>query len=738
MSDKSIRIALAGNPNSGKTSLFNALTGARRNVGNYPGVTVEKKDGNFTYDDLRVEISDLPGAYSLTSFSPEERIAREEILSGRFDIIIIVVDSTNLRRNLYLMTQVMLAGANPILCLNMSDESKAAGQELDLAQMEKLLGFPVLETVGNRGIGTDKLKKLIAEVAGRAKMEEKLVLGEQLDAAIGKLAALLEDSAPQSRPPRWLAVKLLEGDELARAWVAKRMPDRLEGILRQSRVLTEDIEDFTKQDIATFIADCHYGFVAGLLAEVVLEQPREDARRHSDQIDAIVCHRLFGPFFFLGVMYSLFYFTFTIGDYPMGWIEALFSWMGETLSGFWPEGSDSPIRSLLVDGIIGGVGGVIVFLPNIVLLFMGLAFLEDSGYMARAAFLMDRIMHRFGLHGKSFIPMMTGFGCSIPGIMATRTLENEVDRLTTMMVLPLMSCGARLPIWMLLIPAFFPDHLRASVLFGIYLFGILLAVFLARLLRSTLLRGQAAPFVMELPPYRMPTARALLSKMGERSWLYLRKAGTIILGISIVLWALSSYPKQEDAPIDRAIKQQSVQIFEFTPEEGLNEEEAEEARTAAFEKAMAARKPGILLLSPEEVERRRASDALKHSAAGRIGGLIEPLLRPLGFDVAICTALIGTFAAKEVFVAQMGIVFSLGDDESSMDSLRKKLAASYSPLIALSLMIFLLIATPCMATVAITRRESGSWKWAFLQLGGLTLIAWVISALVYQVGLLIV
>lgn len=734
MSNPEVRIALAGNPNSGKTSIFNALTGSRRNVGNYPGVTVEKKGGFFKHNGREYEILDLPGTYSLTSYSPEERIARREILNGGFDVSVVVVDSTNLRRNLYLLTQVMLAEANIVLCLNMSDEAEKSGQKLDLEQMKALLGVPIVETVGNRAIGIDKLKDVIDYAVANPSTENRLVLGDRLDQVVDELASMIVDEKSGSRPPRWLAVKILEGDEQTERWIRDRMPDLAQSIIDKAQILAAEIEEETALDIATYIADRHYGFVNGLLKEIIIQEARGDSRIVSDQIDAVLCDRVFGPLFFMLAMYLLFYLTFTVGDYPMGWIEAGFGWLGDTISGFWPEGSASPLKSLIVDGIIGGVGGVVVFLPNVVLLFLGLAFLEDSGYMSRAAFLVDKVMHKFGLHGKSFIPMMTGFGCTIPGIMATRTLENERDRLTTMMVLPLMSCGARMPIWMLLIPAFFPGEWRAPMLFFIYIFGIVLAAVLAKVLRVTVLKGEETPFVMELPPYRVPTFKAMMTKMGERSWLYLRKAGTIILAISIVLWAISSYPKLDESKIETDLASGKISVVTPVLSPDMSKEEKHTVIEKALEKEKNKVGANVEVITSSQFEQRKMSEELDYSIAGRIGSFLEPVLSPMGFDTRISTALIGAFAAKEVFVAQMGIVFSLGETDQGSQSLRDKLAEAYNPAIALSLMIFLLVATPCMATVAVTRRESGSWKWAMLQLFGLTLLAWIISTIVYQVG----
>jgi ferrous iron transport protein B len=414
----------------------------------------------------------------------------------------------------------------------------------------------------------------------------------------------------------------------------------------------------------------------------------------SDRIDDVVTNRVLGIPLFLGMMYLVFHLTFTLGDPPMGWIEDFFGWLGGEVESWWAEGSDSPLRSLLVDGIIGGVGGVIVFLPNILLLFLAIAILEDSGYMARAAFIMDRLMHKIGLHGKSFIPMLIGFGCSVPAILATRSLDNRRDRLVTMLVTPLMSCGARLPLYALIIPAFFPQAWHASMLWTIYVIGIVLAVLSAKLLRSTLLKGESVPFVMELPPYRMPTVKGMLIHMWERGWLYLKKAGTVILGVSIVLWAMTSYPKK--TTYDRDYE--------------------------------------ALDASPAEIEQAMQAEELAYTLAGRIGRGLEPILRPMGFDWKIGTALIGAFAAKEVFVAQMGIVYSVGEADEESDPLREQLRTSYTPLTAFCIMLFCLISAPCMATIAITRRESNSWRWALFQLLGLTVLAYVVTTLVFQVG----
>ncbi|MGI5863860.1 MAG: ferrous iron transport protein B [Myxococcales bacterium] len=706
-----IRVALAGNPNCGKTTLFNALTGARQHVGNYPGVTVERRVGSCQLGGRRAEMVDLPGTYSLTSFSPEERVAQHELTGSDHDVVVVVADSTCLKRNLVLLAQVMQMGANPVLCLNMADEARAAGQQIDLAQMERLLGFPVVETVGHRRQGIDELRQAILRAAHNPVGRHRLVLGGRLDRSLAAVREKLPPSLASSKAADWLATKLLvaDPDQLARMRADVEGAPALAEAERQQAWL----EGETGLDVSLLVTERYFGFVDGLLREVVTQAPRADARAASDRLDAILAHRWLGLPIFAAVMYVLFWLTFRVGEIPMGWLESLFAWLGEQVSSLWPEGSESNLRSLLVDGVIGGVGGVVVFLPNIVLLFAGLALLEDTGYMARAAFLTDRLMHRFGLHGKSFIPMMTGFGCTVPGVMATRTLENERDRLTTMLVLPLMSCGARLPIWMLLIPAFFPAQWRAPMLFAIYATGVVLALLLALLLRKSLLRGEEAPFVMELPPYRAPTLRGALTKTLERGWLYLRKAGTVILGISVLLWALTSYPKAGSYQVDAQLASGEIAL----------------AGSAA---------PGATPLTEEELAQRRRAEDLQASIAGRAGRALEPLFAPLGFDWKIVTAMLGAFAAKEVFVAQMGIVYAVGESDGGAESLREAIARDYDPLTGFGLMLFLLVATPCMATIAVTRRESGGWRWALLQLGGLTAIAYLLALLVQQVGRLFI
>jgi ferrous iron transport protein B len=682
---KKFTIAIAGNPNSGKTSIFNNLTGARQHVGNYPGVTVEKKEGTRRYGDVEINFVDLPGTYSLAAYSAEEVVARNFILREKPDLIIDVVDVSNLERNLYLYVQLMELNAPVLLAFNMVDVAEARGIKLDNDLLSSLLGAAIVETVGSRNRGTEELIAKAVELVQSATQSDppKILYGRHIEQAIDAVEDVLKQSAAFSskRERRWTAIKLLENDSEV---TAQFNSARVSAIVAEQQRHIEFVRGDTAEML---IADHRYGFISGAYHEAV-RVTSETRHTNSDSIDEIVLHRVWGVPIFLGLMYLLFWLTFTVGTPPMEWLDALFGWAANTLAHHWPAGTLPMMRDLVIDGIISGVGGVLVFVPNIILLFLAIALLEDTGYMARTAFIMDNLMHRIGLHGKSFIPLLTGFGCTVPAIMATRTLENRRDRLTTMFILPLISCGARLPIYALIIPAFFSEPWRAPVLWCIYLSGILLAVLLARVLRKTLLKGDSMPFVMELPPYRLPTLKGLLIHTWEKAWLYIKKAGTVILAISIVLWFLTNYPKVE-------------------ADQSLPPEQQQAAQLAS-------------------------------TFAGKIGHAMEPALRPLGFDWKIGTAMIGAFAAKEVFVAQLGIVYSVGEADEESVPLRTQLRENYTPLTGVCIMMFMLIATPCMATIAMTRRESGSWGWALFQLGGLTLLAYLITLLIYQLGSLVI
>lgn len=706
-----LTIALAGNPNSGKTTIFNALTGGRQHVGNYPGVTVEKKEGACRHGEARLRVVDLPGTYSLTAYSAEELVARDFLIHEKPDVVIDILDAGNLERNLYLAVQIMELGAPQVLALNMSDVARQRGLEFDLELLSKLLGVPIVPTVGHKGTGKAELLDAAVELAARPQRPapRRIDYGSEIEAEIAKLEAHIQQAGIvlDGAPGRWLAVKLLEGDTQVREHLADN------GLIDAADKAAQRLESLLGDSPEALIADRRYGFISGACQEAV-RSTVESRHNLSDQIDAVVTNRLLGIPIFLGLMYAVFYLTFTVGDPFMGWIEGGFEWLGGAVGGLWPDGSESLLKSLLVDGIIGGVGGVLVFLPNILLLFLAIAILEDSGYMARAAFLMDKLMHKIGLHGKSFVPMLIGFGCSVPAIMATRTLENRRDRLVTMLVVPLMSCGARLPIYALIIPAFFPQVWHAPMLWIIYLIGIVLAVVCAKLLKTTILRGETPPFVMELPPYRMPTLKSVGLHMWNRGGAYLKKAGTIILGISILLWAMQQWP---GLPEERAEA--------FAQQRTTVEAKADLGDEARAEKLV-------------EIDHAEAEAALEASLMGRVGHGLETVLRPAGFDWKVSTAMVGAFAAKEVFVAQMGIVYSLGEEEDEeSEPLRDKLQANYTPLQGFCIMLFCLISAPCMATIAITKRESNSWRWALFQLGGLTVLAWIVTVAVYQIGSLV-
>ena len=685
---KQITVALAGNPNSGKSSVFNMLTGARQHVGNYPGVTVEKKEGVCTHGDYQMAIVDLPGTYSLTAYSTEELIARHYVQEETPDVVVDVVDASNLERNLYLATQLIEMDVPLVLAFNMSDVAKRRGIEFDLEQLSLLLEAKIVPTVGNKRVGREALLEAIVATANQreTKRRQQVQYGAEIEEELAGIQAAVEANEKElagEYGARWIAVKLLEQDEDI---IAKVKNTETLRTVEQSMV---HLRGIFGDDPEIVMADRRYGFISGACQEATRSSVE---RRHdvSDSIDAVVTNRIVGLPIFLLLMYVVFFLTFKVGSYPMGWLEQFFGWLGGAISSNWPGETAMWLRSLVVDGIIGGVGGVLVFLPNILLLFMAIALLEDSGYMARAAFVMDRIMHKIGLHGKSFIPMLIGFGCSVPAIMATRILENRRSRLTTIMVIPLMSCGARLAIYALFIPAFFPVHWQGPMLWIIYLVGIVLGIAAAKVLRLTVFKGETVPFVMELPPYRMPTFKGTLVHTWQRGWMYIRKAGTVILGLSIVLWFAMSFPSPPESEL-----------------QGLDEQQANQV-------------------------------SLRYSVVGRIGQAVEPIMRPLGFDWKIDTALIGAVAAKELFVSQLGIVYAVGSADEDSPGLRQQLRADYSPLTGLCVMLFCLISAPCVATVAMTRQETNSWRWALFQFFGLTALAYVVTLLTYQVGRLLV
>lgn len=740
---ENLTIALAGNPNSGKTTIYNALTGARQHIGNYPGVTVEKKESIITYNNQKVKIIDLPGTYSLTAYSVEEVVARNVIITEKPDVVVDIIDSSNLERNLYLAVQLMELRIPLVFVFNMKDMAQEMGIKIDTKSLSNLFGVPIVETVGSKG---DGVKNILDEAIKAAQVPDIKYPVITYDKVIEKYVNSVEELIKQHSAnienynTRWLAVKLLEGDKD----VMQTVPSPI--VAEEVKRAEIDINKMLGDSPETAIASARYGFISGACQECVTTTV-EARHNMSDAIDSVLVNRVLGIPIFLGLMYLVFQLTFTLGDPFMGWIEQFFGFLGDKASALI---SHDLLRSLIVDGIIGGVGGVIVFLPNIIFLFIAIAILEASGYMARVAFIMDKVMHKIGLHGKSFIPFLIGFGCSVPAIMATRTLDNQRDRILTMLVTPFMSCGARLPIYLLIIPAFF-DKNQALILWVIYLIGILLAIVIAKILGMTVLKGESAPFVMELPPYRIPTLKGVLMQMWERSWLYLKKAGTIILFVSIVMWALTVFPlfPEEKAAeyekglpeLEQVVEEKTAELAEIgyvvITDENMQEAESINSKLSNLELTKAekiAAELEVANMQIEDINNKVAEAELEYSAAGRIGKFIEPVLSPLGFDWKIGTALIGAFAAKEVFVAQMGIVYSLGEAGEDSEVLRDKLRENYSPLVGFAIMVFALLSAPCMATFAIVKRESNSWKWAFFQFFGMTFVAYIITFIIYQTG----
>ncbi len=704
------RIALAGNPNCGKTSIFNALTGTRQHVGNYPGVTVESKTGHFTLDGAEIELIDLPGVYSLSSGSPEEEVVFKALTAPGIDLILNVVDSSIPRRSLYLTTQLAELHIPMLLSFNMSDDARRKGLEYDIPKLERYFGSPIVQTVGCKSDGVRPLLARLAKVLRELDDHgvPMLTYGADIDDAIAAVAEKidrLELKEFSHIPSRFFAIKLLEHDHAAmRLPQFKPVHDEVENQLGHLR-------DKHAIEAETFMADCRYAMLAGACRDAV-SMTHERRREISDKIDAVMTNKFLGlPLFFL-IIYLTFQFTFTFAEPFMGWIEGFFGFLSHSIKESWPETEWPFLRELLAEGVIGGVGGVLVFLPNILFLFFAIALLEDSGYMARAAFVMDGVMRRFGLQGRSFVPLVLGFGCNVPAIMATRCIESERDRKVTIMVLPLMSCGARLPIYALIIPAFFAPKVQPLMMWIIYLIGIVFALIAARVMKSTLFKGEGEVYLMELPPYRMPTFRSLAIHMWDRGKMYVRKAGTLILAASVILFIANTYPEKEVLSKDYAAAVKAV--------------ETDGTRTA--EECAA---------EVETIENQRRAEMMEYTISGRVGKALEPVFRPIGFDWKLTTASIAALSAKEIFVSQLGILYAAGEADEDSVPLREQLVKHYTPLQGFCIMIFSLLSIPCFATLAVIRRELNSWKMAALEAGALLVMAYCVTFLVYQLGTLL-
>ncbi len=760
MKDKKLSIALAGNPNVGKTTLFNAITGSRQHVGNWPGVTVEKKVGYTTFKNIKLEIIDLPGTYSLTAYSIDELIARNYIVEERPDVVINIIDATNLERNLYLTTQLMELNVRIVIALNMYDLMETRGDELDIKKLEKYLQIPIVRTVGNRGAG---IRQLLTEAVREAKSgphhEHIIGYSKEIENKIVQIEDLLKISPEiiKAYPPRWLSIKLLENDDEVKRLI-KKWPKNIQNKLKK---LLKNFQAEHKQ-LEIELVDKRYENINSITTQVL--KKKDITVTPSDLVDRVLTNRYLGIPIFLAMMWGVFELTFTIAEPFMHAIDMFFVSLGNYIfENVEPEW----LSSLLGRGIIGGVGFIFIFMPTIFILFFILSFLENSGYMARAAFIMDKLMYKIGLQGKSFIPLLLGFGCTVPAIMSTRTIEDRHDRLITILVNPFISCGARLPVYILLAGTFFGRQ-AGTVIFIIYALSIIFVILSAKLLRSIIVREPPAPFIMELPPYRMPTLKSSLLHMWERGSLYLRKAGTIILGAAIVIWIMSSfnqtgYIAESSKKIDDSIliadgliegngtfqgkgTFTGILLENFTSSNGtvikrgdyvINLKLTENQSIVGIGSFIGYVKfDGSGTYTGKEF-------IIEESYAAYIGRTFEPITKPIGFNWKINTALIFGFAAKEFTVGTLGILYGVGqgneggqDDSDSelSDSLER--SPDFSPFIAFCMMLFVLIYTPCIATIAVIKKETGTWKWpVFSILYGL-LLAWVTVYIVYNAGLL--
>ncbi len=715
---KVINVALVGNPNCGKTTLFNYASGSHERVGNYSGVTVDAKTARLEQQGYTFNIVDLPGTYSITEYSPEELYVRTQILDKMPDIVINVIDASNLERNLFLTTQLIDMNIKVVIALNMYDELKKQGAKFDYEALGKMIGIPVVPTVASKGKGIKKLfAKLIEVYEDRDPVVRHVHInyGTLIERSIREIQDTIwkNPSLTDRISSRFVAIKLLEQDNPIRERLKNlRNYDDIKKVVKKNIDL---LEQEYGESSDTILTDAKYGFISGALRETFHESKKE--KRVIRELDDLLTHRFWGFPFFLLFMWVMFQATFTVGSYPMEWIDAGVGWFSNVVHSLMPEG---PLRDLLVDGIIGGVGGVIIFLPNILILFFFISLMEDSGYMARASFMMDKLMHKIGLHGKSFIPLIMGFGCNVPAIMATRTLDNRKDRILTMIITPFMSCSARLPVYVLLISAVFPKH-QGIVLFAIYFTGIVLAIGTALIMKKVAFAKKTVPFVMELPPYRIPTLRNTSLHMWHKAQQYLKKMGTVILVASILIWALGYFPRHVELSKDYDALIASVEADSL-----LNDTQ---------------RAGQIAML-----ELNRESELQEKSYIGRMGHAMEPVISPLGYDWKMGVSILTGLAAKEIVVSTMGVLYQAdaNADETS-ETLKQKILeqkhntgtlkgqAVFTPLASISFMLFILIYFPCVAVIAAIRKEA-NWGWAIFTMVYTTGLAWLVAFLVYQVG----
>ncbi len=689
---QTIKAGLAGNPNTGKTTLFNAITGLRQKTGNYPGVTVEKKEGRRIYSGVEFIVYDLPGTYSLTAYSMDEIVTRDFILEDKPDVIIDTLDSTNLERNLYLCLQFQELGIPVAGALNITDQAEAMGKYIDENKLSALLGIPMIKTIGTGGRGIEKLLDAVIQIAGSRKaLQRSIFYGTEIETEVLKLISIIESDQVfcEKYSSRWLAIKLLEKDSNANQKISAHKENL--AIIKQARESIDFIESHFGADSEIIVSEQRYAYIHGAVSESLVNNARENIDL-SEQADIILLNRIMGLPIFLFILWSIFNLTFKLGEYPTGWLESFFAALADFLSGYMRDGL---LKSFIIDGIIGGVGGVFSFVPLIIILFLCISILEDTGYMARAAFIMDKFLHIFGLHGQSFLPMMIGFGCSVPAVMAARTLKNPIDRIITILVIPFMSCGAKLPVYILLAGTFFPQN-SGNMVMLIYFIGMTLALLSAILLRKTVLKGDPTPFVMELPPYRMPTLRTILWHVTDKTGCYIKKAGTVLLAASILIWAIISFPEPPKDIINK-IPETEIQLAD----------------------------------NADQTEKK-----LSYSIAGKIGRLIEPAVKPIGFDWKIGIAAITGLAAKEAVVSTLGVLYKVGNDENKESgSLRESLKNDgvFNPLVAFVLMLFTLIVPPCLGALSTIKSELG-WKWLGFTTIYLLSLGWIICFATYQIG----
>lgn len=732
-----INVALVGNPNCGKTSLFNHLSGARQHVGNYSGVTVDAVEGHLRYLGYTINLVDLPGTYSLASYSPEERYVRKYLAERTPDVIINVVDASNLERNLYLTTELIDMGRSMVIALNMYDELEGTGTEFDYKTLGKMIGVPIVPTTAKNGQGLHKLLDKVVQVYEGKAPEVRHVhvkLGQEMEYAVGRIKDEIKRYGETGHhfSPRYMAIKLVEGDKET----MRRIEDTPHGaeIIKLRNELVHKVEASLDEDVNSIIAGEKYGFIAGALAET-MTGPTKKANNSTEVIDAFVTNKLFGFPMFFAAMFFIFWLTFSLGQYPMDWLQDSVDFLSNSCHRYLPEG---PLKDLLADGIIGGVGGVIVFLPNILILYFCISFMEDSGYMARAAFIMDKVMHKIGLHGKSFIPLIMGFGCNVPAIIASRSIESRSSRIITILINPFMSCSARLPLYVLLIGTFIPQH-GAVVFMGLYVLGILISLITAKLLRKFVFQKDETPFVMELPPYRLPSLRTSLRHTWDKGAEYLRKMGGVILLASIVVWALNYFPHHDN-------ENNKVP----TSEPGYTQAHDIASNSANLKGQKTDEIDANVPNSPktEATQSETGSSAIdihNDSFLEMAGKAINPLMEPLGFTWRGTVAAMAGVPAKEIVVSTLGVLYT-GDKSASDQTLGNRIESTINPKTgepawtlasALAFMVFILLYCPCMATILAIVRETGSWRYGAFSILYNTGVAWVMAFIVYRIVLLI-